>query len=304
MNSLRKDSLTFLFAAAGLLLSHTASIQTAVAQPATAPEKASTNRIKIEYIEPTSDEFKATAALIKQVRGLETMQEILSPLVLPEDLTIRAKECGMVNAWYNREDGKPIVTICYDMLADYLKKLPKETTPVGITPLDAAAGQAFWLVTHETGHAVFDIFRIPLMGHEEDAADNFATYIMLAFGKERARRLIGGSAWSYHSYISADSSRLTKMLTAGFASGHSQPEERFYNLVCMAYGADPVTFSDLTKNGWLPESRSKTCGDDYRTLAFAFRTLITPHIDRDLAQRILDTRWLPATSTLPVLNQK
>jgi hypothetical protein len=305
MNSLRRDSLTSLFAAAGLLLSQPALPQTAVVQPATAPEKASPNRIKIEYIEPTSDQFKATAALIKQVRGLETMQQVLSPLILPEDLTIRAKECGMVNAWYNREDGKPTVTICYDMVDGYIKNLPKEPTRSGITPLDAAAGQFFWLVTHETGHAVFDMFRIPLMGHEEDAADNFATYIMLAFGKERARRLIGGSAWSYHQYISADGSRVTKMLTAGFASGHSQPEERFYNLVCMAYGADPVTFGDLTGDGWLPSSRAKTCREDFQTLSFGFRTLITPHIDREMAQRVLDTTWLPPPASLPAaLNQK
>ena len=76
MNSLRRNSLAFLFAAAGLLLSQAALIAPVIAQPAAAPEKASPNRIKIEYIEPTSDEFKATAALIKQVRGLETMQQI------------------------------------------------------------------------------------------------------------------------------------------------------------------------------------------------------------------------------------
>jgi hypothetical protein len=240
------------------------------------------------------------------VRGLETMQQILSPLILPEDLTIRAKECGMVNAWYNREDGKPTVTICYDMLDGYLKNLPKEPTRSGITPLDAAAGQFFWLVTHETGHAVFDMFRIPLMGHEEDAADNFATYIMLAFGKERARRLIGGSAWTYRQYImDYRNDSITKLRLAAFASAHSQPEERFYNQICMAYGADPVTFGDLTEDGWLPSSRAKTCREDFQTLSYGFRTLITPHIDREMAQRVLDTTWLPATASLPAaLNQK
>ena len=49
---------------------------------------------------------------------------------------------------------------------------------------------------------MFDIFGVPVMGHEEDAADNFASYIMLQFGKERARRLIGGAAWAYKAYIS------------------------------------------------------------------------------------------------------
>jgi len=186
------------------------------------------------------------------------------------------------------------------MLADYIKKLPKETTAEGITRQDAAAGQFFWLVTHETGHAMFDIFHMPIMGHEENAADNFATYMMLHFGKERARRLINGSAWSYHAYVSDDQSkRLTKMYTIGFASPHAQPEERFYNQLCLAYGADPVTFAGLVKDDWLPESRAKTCRDDFQTLAFAMRTLITPHTDQDLAKPIHDIQWLPANTPAP-----
>jgi Putative metallopeptidase len=300
MESLSRNSLAFIAAAAGLVFSQLAATQPALSQSATAPAKAYPNRVKIEYLDPKSDEFKETAALLKQVRGLEGMQELLGPFVLPEDLTLRAKECGFVNAWYNREDGKPTVTICYDMLADYIKKLPKETTAEGITRQDAAAGQFFWLVTHETGHAMFDIFHMPIMGHEENAADNFATYMMLHFGKERARRLINGSAWSYHAYVSDDQSkRLTKMYTIGFASPHAQPEERFYNQLCLAYGADPVTFAGLVKDDWLPESRAKTCRDDFQTLAFAMRTLITPHIDQDLAKPIHDIQWLPANTPAP-----
>jgi hypothetical protein len=38
---------------------------------------------------------------------------------------------------------------------------------------------------------------------------------------------------------------------AGFASNHGQPD----NLMCLAYGADPVTFADLTEDGYLPPNR-------------------------------------------------
>jgi Putative metallopeptidase len=256
------------------------------------------DRIHIEYVEPKSDQFKPTYELLKQVRGLETMQQILAPLILPEDLTIRAKECGMVNAWYIREDGKPTVTICYDYLDNILQSLPKDKTRAGITRTDAAAGQFFWLVTHETGHAVFDIFGIPVFGHEEDAADNFAAYIMLQFGKERARRLIGGAAWAYHEYISDyRANRDVQFKLAGFASNHGQPEQRFYNLMCMAYGADPATFGDLVQEGWLPPSRSPSCHEEYQKLSYAFRKLIGPHIDLAMAQKVLDTNWLPASTT-------
>jgi hypothetical protein len=220
------------------------------------------------------------------------MQGILSPFRLPEELTIKTTECGMVNSWYSRENSKPTVTICYELLRHILQSLPKQTTPGGITPRDAAIGQFFWLTTHEVGHAMFDIFKVPIFGHAEDAADNFAGYIMLQFGKERARRLIAGGAWAWRMYV-ADyrTNPIVKTQLAGFASNHGQPEERFYNLMCLAYGADPVTFADLTQDGYLPPNRSPSCRFEYDTLAYAFHREISPHIDQQMARQVLDTAW-------------
>src|SRR5262245_46257920 len=132
------------------------------------------NRVTIEYVVPKSAELQELDGMLRQHRVLEDMQGILSPFRLPEELTIRTMECGMVNSWYSRENSKPTVTICYELLRHISQSLPKKTIPGGITPRDAAIGQFFWLTTHEVGHAMFDIFKVPLFGHAEDAADNFA----------------------------------------------------------------------------------------------------------------------------------
>jgi hypothetical protein len=50
---------------------------------------------------------------------------------------------------------------------------------------------------HEAGHATFRSLKVPLFGRNEDAADQFSTYLMLRFDKEEARRLILGSAYQY-----------------------------------------------------------------------------------------------------------
>jgi hypothetical protein len=57
------------------------------------------------------------------------------------------------------------------------------------------------LTLHEVGHATFDILGVPIFGHPEDAADNFATYIVLQFGEGQAHRLIGGAAWAWRAYL-------------------------------------------------------------------------------------------------------
>lgn len=258
------------------------------------------NRIRVQYVEPKNPDLQEIYNRLKDHQFLAKIQRILSPLRLPEDLNIKTMECGQMNAWYKRENSGPTVTICYEILKQISEAMPKKTTPTGITPMDAAMGQAMWLVLHEVGHATFDIFRIPLFGHEEDSADNFAGYIMLQFGRDQSRHLIGGAAWAWKGYV-ADyrTNPVIQQQLVGFASNHGQPQERFYNLLCLAYGADPVTFADLTENGFLPPNRAPNCKYEYKTLAKAFHQEISPHIDQAMARQVMDASWLPAPESMP-----
>ena len=81
------------------------------------------------------------------------------------------------------------------------------------------------------------MFGVPIFGHEEDAADNFGTYIMLQFGRGQARRLIGCAAWAWRAYWGDyKKNPVVPKRIAAFASDHGLPEERFYNLLCVRYG--------------------------------------------------------------------
>jgi hypothetical protein len=159
------------------------------------------DRVSIAYIPPDDVQYQEVYDLLRGHRVLETVQEILSPLRSPEELTIKTTECKEVNSWYKRENFKPTVTICYEFLKRTLESLPSENNPDGVRPADAAVGQFFWVTLHEVGHATFDILDVPIFGHEEDAADNFATYIMLQFGEGQAHRLIAGAAWAWRAYL-------------------------------------------------------------------------------------------------------
>ena len=141
------------------------------------------------------------------------------------------------------------------VLKQILASLPNETTPTGVTPDDATVGQSLWVTLHEVGHATFDMFGVPI-GREEDAADNFATYIMLQFGEGQARRLIGGAAWAWRSYL-GDYRRNPVVQTrlATFSSDHGQPQESFYNRLCLAFGANKVEFADA--ENFLPPTRPR-----------------------------------------------
>jgi hypothetical protein len=258
--------------------------------PASADD-ARPNRIHIEYVPPKSPENQRIYEALKEQHALEKMQEMFGPFRLSNDLNLRTFECGIVNAWYQR----PTVTICYEYLADILTRMPKDT-PSGITPTDAMLGQFFYVVAHEMGHAMFDFLNVPLFGRPEDAADYFAAYTMLLFGKQDARRLIIGAAYTYRNAI--QNPKVTARLLA-FSSQHGAPAQRFFNLMCLAFGADRETFGDLIKIGYLPEARSRGCRVEFGELNFAFRQLIQPHVDLELARAVLQQSWLPTAEARP-----
>jgi hypothetical protein len=256
-------------------------------------------RVSIAYGPPESSAFQELYDFLREHRALERIQEILSPLRSPEGLMIKTAECKEVNSWYRRENFKPTVTICYEFLKRILESLPNENNPDGVTPADAAVGQFFWVTLHEVGHATFDILKVPIFGHEEDAADNFATYIMLQFGEGQAHRLIGGAAWAWRAYLrDYKKNPVVPLRLSAFGSDHGLPQERFYNLACLAFGADRVGFADLAN--YLPPSRAPGCLFEYRTLVRAFEKEITPHIDQEIARRVLDTNWLQRLESEPV----
>jgi Putative metallopeptidase len=84
--------------------------------------------------------------------------------------------------------------------------------------------------------------------------------MMLRLGREDARRLIGGAAYTYKNDIAG--TKVTAPLTA-FADVHGAPVQRFYNLLCIAYGADPQTFGDLVdqlaRKRWSDHDLKRRC---------------------------------------------
>jgi hypothetical protein len=205
-------------------------------------------------------------------------------------LVLKVSGCdGDSNAWYDGD----FVTVCYEYLADLLKDAPEATLPSGITRQDAIIGPLIDVFLHESGHAVFDQLKVPVLGREEDAADLFSAYIVLQLGKEDARRLILGSAYQYKTDVLSPQVPLTK-----YADEHGIPAQRFFNVLCIAYGADQKLFADVVEKGYLPKKRAEGCDLEYDQAAFAFKKLIGPYIDQNLAKKVLVT-WMRDASARP-----
>jgi len=252
----------------------------------------SVERINIEYVQPKDPAHQPIYERLKEARALERIKELLGPFRLPRQLLLKVTSCdGVSNAWYDEN----VITVCYEFLADILKNAPEETLPSGITRQDAILGPVVDVFLHESGHAMFDLLKVPVFGREEDAADAFSAYIVLQFPKEDARRLLLGSAYQYKMDL------LDPQVTMGitkFSNVHGTPAQRFYNVLCIAYGADKKLFADVVERKYLPEDRADGCEEEYEQVAFAFRTLISPHIDRAQARKVLRS-WVREVDAPP-----
>lgn len=256
------------------------------------PQDLQPRRIDIRYLEPKNPRLNPVYEEIKQFRTLEKIQDLLAPLRLPRRLLIKTEDCdGVSNAWYEDD----AVTVCYEFLDDIWKNAPADNSH-GIAAIDALLGPTVDVFLHEVGHAVFDYWQTPIFGREEDAADQFSTYLMLQTSKADARRLILGNAYQYKGDLSAPA--LVRSLRH-FSDVHGTPSQRYYNVLCIAYGADPELFADFVTSGKLPKDRAEGCEFEYRQVANAFERLVTPYIDQRLKAE-MHGNWLPPVDTKPI----
>ena len=243
------------------------------------------NRVRVKYVPPKDPSHQEIYETLKERRSLERMQSFLSPFRLPRMLTLSVQGCnGEADAFYD----KNVITICYEYIAELWKNMPDKRTEGGVEPIDAVVGPLVDTILHEFAHALFDMFLVPLLGREEDAADQVAAFINLYFAKAEARRLISGTIYAYAS----EARRLNPLPLERFSDEHGTPAQRAYNLLCIAYGSDPKLFGDYVSKGYLPKERAEVCDGEYEQIQEAFEKLILPYVDRAMAKKFMGGFWL------------
>jgi hypothetical protein len=204
---------------------------------------------------------------MKQRQVLEELAAFLAPLKLPKVLRVRTKTCGEVNAFYNPDEYT--VNICYEWI-DATETMAPQTTSEGFSRQEVIVGGFIGVVLHELGHAVNDLLNVPVLGREEDTADQIAGFMMLQFGKDVARTAVKGMAYVW--------------LT--FAREGNAPY-----FLCIGYGGDPETFKDQVAQ-WLTPERVASCTHEYQQVRNAFIKTILPSIDQEMMKKVQAQKWL------------
>ena len=141
------------------------------------------------------------------------------------------------------------------------------------------AANVLGIFYHELGHALIDIEGIPIFGQEEDAADVFSIFLIDAlFEEESAVEMARHAAFGFwaEAVLSEDEGFETAWWDV-----HGPDEQRFYNTVCLFYGANPEARDDFAADLDLPEERAESCEEEYWLAAESWGPVLDEIAERD-----------------------
>jgi hypothetical protein len=117
------------------------------------------------------------------------------------------------------------------------------------------SGTLRFVMLHELGHGLVDLYQIPVLGREEDAADRFATWWMSPDGAEDGTDAIAAVEWWMASGQQSDLNRGQ----LPWWDEHGMDEQRGFQIACLLYGADPQIMEPLAARIGLPKERRQSC---------------------------------------------
>lgn len=231
--------------------------------------------------QPQSEKYQSWYETFIDGGQLKTMANVLSKNIkLPTPLLLVVEECGKVNAFYHR--GKRTITMCYEILDQINEKMEAKTKHDIFRGTQSSeimgklwAGAFTFILMHEVGHALVHVLELPVLGREEDAADQIAAYFFLATvppalpGTQSA--FLTGALWYW------EPETLFNIYTKSmFSDEHSMNPQRQANFACWAYGKDPDRFQYVVK--YLTKARAVQCGYEYAQLETSVHKLLGKNV--------------------------
>lgn len=232
---------------------------------------------KVIYGETQSTHYAQLNELIKNSQVFENVAESLNKiLVLQEDFPIYFKECGFVNAYYNPSEKE--IVMCDELLEDLAFNFAYFVSTED--ELDVAITDAtYFILYHELGHGLIDIYNITYSGREEDVADQLSTIVLVSLGgEEGARAAITGANHFYIASMQKDVSNYP------FWDEHALDQQRYYNILCWVYGSNPEKYSDFVGDYGLPMERAVRCQREYGKMSQFWDIAIYPFLQEEIKE--------------------
>ncbi|WP_052951451.1 DUF4344 domain-containing metallopeptidase [Devosia soli] len=137
-----------------------------------------------------------------------------------------------------------------------------------------AANNSLFVLYHEMAHLLVDQLRLPVLGREEDAADNVATWTLLNKRSPEADKALEDAAQGWVlTGVAYDSGKYEE----DFAAAHSLDKQRAYQIVCMMVGSDDTAFKPIANEYAIATDRQDSCYWDYELVNRSLENVLEEH---------------------------
>lgn len=233
-----------------------------------APAWCQNGRIKVHYIPPKKPVAKAMhdAMVSDATGGVQSLMDTVSNIfLLPRNLDVIFAETGEINAWYDPDQHRVVMT--YDFIEFILKDaLANKNTEA--EAVQFSVGAILFTLMHELGHALIGEMDIPVVGREEDAADEFATMILLDAGETGHQVLSSTADW--FNVLARSQKELA------FWDEHSLDQQRLYNVLLLMYGENPQVYGAHVSL-LVPKNRMAKALHEYKVKSHRWQKLLNPY---------------------------
>lgn len=240
----------------------------AVACVAAASAAPPAGRFVVVFAKPRNADERILVTLLKAAKLDYVFGELSKSFVLPRNVTIRVQG-GEEGPYYNPATRTIVLNHGFSALAlnVFTAEYPKIT---GYRLGQLFASLEYFVLFHELGHALIDVWELPVIGREEDGADAFSTIFMTEFVPNGGEIALAGA--DFFNFLG----RQQELNELDFADEHSLNLQRVYSIVCWVYGSNPAKWQSLTSI--LPERRGVRCPSEYQQLKKAWFKLLKPHV--------------------------
>ncbi len=129
---------------------------------------------------------------------------------------------------------------------------------------------------HEMAHVLIWEMKPPVFGREEDAADTIAVMAQMMLpvkegeSDEIEKLQAVADGWKLEWQLVQE-----EELDNAYWDLHSLEIQRYYNIACLVYGADPANRADIAQAAELPTDRAESCHEEYALAKGAMDWLLT-----------------------------
>lgn len=137
-----------------------------------------------------------------------------------------------------------------------------------------AANNTLFVIYHEIAHLLVDQLGLPVLGREEDAADNMATWILLNKHTAAGDQTLADAAYGW---LLSGIRKGTALQDSDFYDVHSLDKQRAFEIVCMMVGADPDKFGQVANAYRIDRTRQDSCRYDHEKIDRSLKSVLAPY---------------------------